>query len=400
LALRYYGPSGSIETISAQRILDDPEVAMGLHGKLVVIGATATGVGDRFSTPFDPVFPGVEVQATGIANLLDSRGLIRDPSVRTLDAAAALVLLIIAAICALRLPLAAGSLVFLLCLSSWLGAVFSSFGAGYWLAMALPLATSIPPFMGMLLFRQLLIGRQLRQLESARQELGRFQSPLLAQRIATDPSFLNQPAQTDGTILFVDLSGFSGASERLGPSATRDVLKRFHSGIVETVERNHGLVLDFMGDGAMAGFGLLADTPNAQAQALNCAFELVETVQDWIASARLPDMGVRVGVHCGPVVLSRLGHDRQQQIAVTGDCVNVASRLMEVAKAQASVIAASVTVVEHAQGYWLGMPRPNKIVETEIRGRVGRESVGLWRLDDCRAAVDQGQPNRDAPDLK
>ncbi len=42
----------------------------------------------------------------------------------------------------------------------------------------------------------------------------------------------------------------------------------------------------------------------------------------------------RIGLHFGPAILSRLGSPTQQQITATGDTVNVASRLLEVAKQQ------------------------------------------------------------------
>ena len=43
-----------------------------------MIGATATGAGDVFPTPFDPVLPGVEVMSTAIAHLMTGDGIVRD----------------------------------------------------------------------------------------------------------------------------------------------------------------------------------------------------------------------------------------------------------------------------------------------------------------------------------
>jgi adenylate cyclase len=51
--------------------------------------------------------------------------------------------------------------------------------------------------------------------------------------------------------------------------------------------------------------------------------------------AAAPDrLDFRIGLHFGPAILSRLGSPTQQQITATGDTVNVASRLPEVAKQQ------------------------------------------------------------------
>ncbi len=55
----------------------------------MVIGATALGGSDTFATAFDPVMPGVELLATGIAHLTAGDGLVRDARVRRLDGVAA-----------------------------------------------------------------------------------------------------------------------------------------------------------------------------------------------------------------------------------------------------------------------------------------------------------------------
>ena len=64
------------------------------------------------------------------------------------------------------------------------------------------------------------------------------------------------------------------------------------------------------------------------------ALDLVPLTRAWLREQ--PAFGgagdLRVGVHHGTVVVSRLGADDHQQITATGDCVNLASRLMEVGK--------------------------------------------------------------------
>ena len=59
LPIRYYGPAGTIPRYGAAKALKGelrPEL---LRDQVVLIGVTATGVGDRFATPFDRVAPGV-----------------------------------------------------------------------------------------------------------------------------------------------------------------------------------------------------------------------------------------------------------------------------------------------------------------------------------------------------
>jgi adenylate cyclase len=99
-----------------------------VRGQVVVVGATASGTGDRFATPFDP---GVEIFATAIGNLLAGDGLTRNG--RGTDAAIAIVLpaaaVLLLALRPLWLAIALTTLTFM----SWMLALVIAFDAGYWL---------------------------------------------------------------------------------------------------------------------------------------------------------------------------------------------------------------------------------------------------------------------------
>lgn len=383
LPLRPYGAGGHIPTISALTLLNGTSPNADLDGKLVVIGATATGVGDRFSTVYDPVMPGVEVLATGIANLTETTSLIRDTRIRRIDAAVAFGLAIVIVLILFFMPLTAGMAMSFAVLAIWLGLISLMFGQRYWLNAILPLTAAIPPATAAILIRQSIDRRTAKLLTVARIELSRFQAPALAQRIAKDPNFLAVPVAQRAAILFVDLSGFTGLSERLGPADTRSFLKTYHTKIVEICDQHNGVVLDFMGDGAMIGFGIPEHGPNDAENALQCAIDLARTLDVWIkASDRSADIkGLRVGAHIGDIILSRLGHDNQQQITTTGDCVNVASRLMEICKEFDAVVTTSRDLVMAAQQTVVGLPPPTE-KQVPIRGRQKKIAIALWRASD------------------
>ena len=92
LPLRFYGPRGTIRTLSAAAVLRGARRGTS-PGASSIIGATAIGTGDTFATPFDPVLPGVEVLATAIGHLTAGDGLRRTAAQRRIDAAATLILL-------------------------------------------------------------------------------------------------------------------------------------------------------------------------------------------------------------------------------------------------------------------------------------------------------------------
>jgi signal transduction histidine kinase len=70
LLLRYRGQKKTFPYVSAADVLAGATAADAFAGKVVFVGATALGTQELVATPFDPVFAGVEVQATIADNLL------------------------------------------------------------------------------------------------------------------------------------------------------------------------------------------------------------------------------------------------------------------------------------------------------------------------------------------
>ena len=401
LPIRYYGPRATIATIAAADLLaGKPGMADMLRNRIVVLGATATAVGDTFNSPFDRVLPGVEVLATGIANLVDGPVLRRDGLIRRIDAGVTLTLALAGILLVGLLPLTLSMSSMGVLLVAWLATATLFFGNGVWLAIATPLAGSIPVTALLVLVRQRQERRQTEALERIGERLGRLQAPALARRIEADPGYLDDPVEQAVAVVFVDLSGFTGLSERLGPAGTRRLLKDFHRLIDERVVAEDGVVMTYMGDGAMIVFGVPDRRGDDATRALRAAFAIARSVGRWSAAARDGERvaGVRLGLHFGPVVLSRLGGDRHQHITATGDSVNLASRLMEVAKDQRMVIAASAELVSAAD--MCAIAEPAGTTKTlDIRGRVRPVDVSLWGLRAAAGPTADADPARELSDV-
>jgi adenylate cyclase len=337
MPLRFYGPRGTFRRISAAQVLRgdlDPEA---VRGKVVVVGVTAAGAADSFATPFDRVAPGAEVFATAIGNFLAGDGLARTRSTRRFDAAAAVALpFVMIALMAMRqaaIGLTLASVVFLI----WIAGVFLAFVNGYWLAVAAPLASVLPLTVAFAAARSLVERRAGTRLAAERSTLARFHSPLLLDQLLREPDFLEKPVRQDVAVMFLDLSGSTGVAEALGPEWSRDLLSAMQTLVGREVTAQGGVVINYMGDGVLAVFGLPKPQSDDAARAFATVEALRESMTAWLAE--LPPAGrdrldFRIGLHFGPVILSRLGSPTQQQITATGDTVNVASRLLEVAKQQ------------------------------------------------------------------
>jgi len=385
--LTFYGPRGTIKTISAAAVLNGQLAAKDVAGKIIVLGTTVTGGGDVFPTPFDQILPGVEVISTAIAQLAADDATVRDRNIRLVDAgfAVGLPLILVGLLAWRRSIIGLAAMVAVVC--AWLIFNTIAFANGIWLSAAIPIAAVVPP---VLIFgaTQLMLGRRRAQHYATQSEmLQSVQAPGLGQWLAKNPDFLAEPVRQDAAVVFIDLSGFTGLSEVLGPNATRELLNGFYKLVDEEVAACNGTIASFMGDGAMILFGLPEPTPDDAANATLCCIRLCNRTRLWLTSlppSTASRIGFKLGAHFGTVVASRLGGESRQQITATGDTVNVASRLMEVAKKNGAELALTAEIL-HVAGPASDPYKSGVLsgpLETEIRGRSGSVTIWLWRSQD------------------
>jgi adenylate cyclase len=384
LPLTFYGARGTIRTISAADVLNGKLNRDAVENRIVVIGTTVTGGGDVFPTPFDPVLPGVEVISTAISHLMSGDGIVRDRSVRLVDAGFAVGLpLMLVALLAWRRNVI-GLIAIVGVVLVWLALNMAAFANGIWLSAAIPMTAAIPPA---IVFgaTQLWLGkRRVQHFAEQSELLQRIQAPGLGTWLAQNPGFLAEPVRQDAAVVFIDLSGFTGLSETLGPNATRELLNGFYQLVDKEVAASGGVITSFMGDGAMILFGLPEPAINDPLNAARCCIGLCTSTRDWLCSLPVSigsRIGFKVGAHFGTVVASRLGGGTRQQITATGDTVNVASRLMEVAAGHGAELALSEEMLQ-AIGRDSELFRSGVLtgpLETQIRGRTSSLAIWLWR---------------------
>jgi adenylate cyclase len=384
LPVTFYGPRRTMRTISAASVLAGEVAADDIRERIVVVGATVTAAGDFFPTPFDSQLPGVEVVATAITHLMAGDGMLRDQLVRLVDATIAIVLpMILVGLLAWRRS-AIGLIATLIVVVVAAAANVLAFSRGIWLSAALPIFAAAPPailFAGV----QLSSGRRRAQYFAIRSELlAQFQAPDIREWLTRDPDFLKEPVRQDAAVVFIDLSGFTSLSESLGPDRIRELLKDFHAMVDKEAVSSGGMINSYLGDGAMILFGLPQAASDDAFRAVQCAKGLCVSTQGWLASlppAVKSRLGFKVGAHFGTIVASRLGGGSYHHITATGDTVNVASRLMEVAAGHGVELALSDelfrAVSRNRSLFEAGaLTGP---VETRLRGRSGSLDVWFWR---------------------
>src|SRR5882724_9870197 len=129
------------------------------------------------------------------------------------------------------------------------------------------------------------------------------------------------------TVVFVDLAGFTGMSERLGDRIIPLISRYFD--VVSAEIQNHGGTIDkFIGDAVMAFWGAPASNPDHAIHACRAALACQRAVRD---SGLIDDAGetvrIRIGINSGDMLVGNIGSEVRLNYTVIGDAVNIASRL-------------------------------------------------------------------------
>ncbi len=177
------------------------------------------------------------------------------------------------------------------------------------------------------------------------------------------------------TIVFVDVVGSTALGERLDPEAVRQTMTDFFELVRGVVERHGGMVEKYIGDAAMAVFGLPTLHEDDALRAVRAGAEVRERLA---TSGLAGTIAVRIGIETGDVIA---GDPTSGQRLVTGDAVNTAARLEQAAAVgeilvgpgtrqlvRASVTAEAIDPI-HAKGKALPVPAW-RVSEVEAHGEL------------------------------
>lgn len=132
------------------------------------------------------------------------------------------------------------------------------------------------------------------------------------------------------TVIFADISGFTGLSERLDPEEVASFVNDCMKELVDAVYQYEGMVDKFIGDCIMAVFGAPIALEDDAERALRASLAMRERLEGfnrrWIDKLEEP-LSLHIGINSGTVIAGNVGNDLRMSYTVMGDTVNVASRL-------------------------------------------------------------------------
>ncbi len=329
LMLNFRGRGGTFEQVSAADLMAgrvDPEQ---LRDRIVLVGVTATAVGDVRVTPFDGVFPGVELHATAVDNILRADFLQR-PKWLVLWEVAGIVLLGCGLGFALRFLRGVGAAavtialgIGYLILSQWF---FES--RGMVLTVIYPLLT-ISVVYGVVSVQHYLTEE--RERRKTRRALEVYLSPSMAELLSEHPDKLELGGdEREMSVLFSDIRDFTRISESMEPSDLVEFINAYLGEMTSAVFASDGMLDKYIGDAVMAVWGAPLITKDHARRAVATALEMVARLQqlnDDRSERGWPEIRIGIGINTGKMVFGNVGSAEHMSLTVVGDEVNSGSRL-------------------------------------------------------------------------
>lgn len=137
------------------------------------------------------------------------------------------------------------------------------------------------------------------------------------------------------TILFADIRSFTEITEKMPAEEVVAMLNQFFSIMVEIIFRNNGVLDKFVGDNLMALFGFIPSKNPASLGAIQAAIEMQEATEDLMMKRKKEGketFQIGIGINTGIAVVGNVGCENRIDYTVIGDCVNIASKLEQMAR--------------------------------------------------------------------
>jgi adenylate cyclase len=332
--INFHGPGRTYPIVPYYRVVRNEIDREVFRDKIVLIGSFAPSLHDLFPTPFSASQPmaGVEIQANWIETMLA-----RNPIIPFAGLGHAIIFI---ALCGMTIwlslqlsPVKGFAVVSILAGSHVVGCIYIFAAYRIWFPM-------IPSLFGILLsYGSLTLNNYIRELRErirVRATFSRYVSADVVEEILEDRAGLGLGGKCRHiTVLFSDVRGFTGISEKISPELVVSFLSEYFAQITQIVFKHGGTVDKFIGDGMMAIFGAPKSHGDDALRAVKTGLEMIELVETMRAQWTKilgHSINVGVGINSGDAVVGSIGSEIRSDFTAIGDTVNLASRLEALTK--------------------------------------------------------------------
>jgi len=206
---------------------------------------------------------------------------------------------------------------------------------------------------------------------------GQHVSPAVVDRLLDRPAEIGGETR-DICVMFLDIRDFTAHSRRHRPQEVVDFLNAAFAFMIEAIDRHHGIINKFLGDGFMAVFGAPLDDRDAVPNAVAAARDILAEIDRNGLAERPWPLRIGIGLHAGPAVTGTIGSPRRKEFTAIGDTVNLAARIEQLNKEFGSRLLVSGTVMA-ALGAAEATGPATQLSAASVKGY--SEAIAVWRLD-------------------
>jgi adenylate cyclase len=345
--------SSSFPTYSAIDVVRGKFAQGTFSNKIVFVGTSAVGLNDNKATPICSDFPGVEVHATIIDNVLAGDMLWNPAWMAGVHTPVIIIVGIFLTILVSRgrswISFLISVLVIVLSVSASLLMIrrYHLIFHPTWIILSVVIIYTI---LTMIKFWQ-----EELQKKRVRDMFGTMVSTDVLHFLENNPgSFSLSGTKAEATMFFSDIKGFTTISESLPPGKLSVFLNRYLSPMTDIIMQRHGYVDKYEGDLIMAVWGVPYSMKDHAVQACLAAIEQQKKLAEIRPILRAEfghDIHVRMGINSGTVTAGNMGSDKKLQYTVIGDAVNQAARFEPVNKYYGTNIAIGELTYEEAKDF-------------------------------------------------
>jgi len=201
------------------------------------------------------------------------------------------------------------------------------------------------------------------------------------------------PERRTATMLFADLRGFTALCDRLDPAVAVDILNEYFRRMNAAITGHHGHINELVGDGLLALFGALENNPwqgrDSVLAALDMRAELARYNEELRAKS-LPELRFGIGIHSGEVVAGVMGAGALNKFTVTGDPINVASRV----EGLTSVHKVDLLITEEVRSTLDDQFRLRRMPAIQVKGKP--EPIVTYYVEDISGPGSPASPVQEA----
>ena len=301
-------------------------------GKIVLVGASVAGLYDLRPVPFQNAFPGVEIHANILHNILNQNFITKNSNLVNWIILALLCLLVssIAPFFRLRITI---PLIFLIA-AGFVYLTFYLFNHNnLWVENVRPVFGVVFSYVGIISYHLIHANKDRKKIKNMFQH---YISATVVNELLKNPDMLKLGGERRvATAFFSDIKDFTTVSENLEPEKLVFLLNEYLSAMTDIVLRYEGYLDKYEGDAIVAIFGVPVEQKEHAVSACNAALDMLKELAIlramWKREGK-PVFYIRIGLNSGPMIAGNIGGKNRFDYTVIGDSVNLASRLEGVNK--------------------------------------------------------------------